>query len=101
MQTTSRNKSIYHKGSFENLADITLRSVFYIPKGTRIDEDKNSVTFNYPSGKKYTRYFTTGDPVAKAERLPTNTKIEHKEDRDVYIYPSGKRYVKWKNGNKK
>ena len=82
------------------LSDIITRSIFHIPKGTEIIEDENSVTFKYPSGKKYTRYFTTGDPTAKAERLPTNTKIEHRADRDIYRYPSGKVYVKRKIKNR-
>lgn len=55
-------KSIYHKSELQHIS-VALRSLFKIPKGTEVKDGENGVTFIYPSGKRYVRYFSSADPL--------------------------------------
>lgn len=95
----SAGKSRYHKSELLPMKSV-MQSLFKIPVGTRVRKDKNSVTYYYPSGKKYTEYFTNADKRAIEKRLPTGTRIEDSPGKTVYKYPSGKSYTEYHKGGK-
>lgn len=85
-------KTIYHKSELQHIS-VALRSFFKIPKGTEVKDGENGVTFIYPSGKRYVRYFSSADPLVVKKRLPPDTKVERYKDKTVYKYPSGKKFT--------
>lgn len=87
-----RVKSPYHKSELQHIS-VALRSFFKIPKGTEVKDSKNGVTFIYPSGKRYVRYFSSADPLVVKKRLPPDTKVERYEGKTIYKYPSGKHFT--------
>ena len=90
----SEEKSKYHKSKLFPIS-FALNGFFKIPKDTKIVESKNGVTFAYPSGKKYTRYFKEADPMVVKKRLPVDTEVVQKKDRTIYRYSSGKTYTEY------
>ncbi len=85
-------KSIYHKSELQHIS-VALRNLFHIPNGTKVKDGENGVTFIYPSGKRYTKYFSSADPLVVKRRLPPDTKIERYLNKTVYKYPSGKSFT--------
>lgn len=85
-------KSIYHKSELQHIS-VALKSFFKIPKGTEVKDGENGITFIYPSGKRYVRYFSSADPLVVKKRLPPDTKVERYKDKTVYKYPSGKKFT--------